>query len=171
MGKVDADVMDSQQLVPSVPSPSSAKVVQPGRGFDLWDYACCGLYMVLTLYISGRSAFRKQTLEQKVNRHSKPESGAVTLLSDGPTSSSFQQHNTREEAPLRNNEAANDYFLAGRSANNTVVAISLVSGLTSGISFIGTPAYAYSNGAGVLTIAASQVVGGRCTFSLYFIVQ
>ena len=56
---------------------------------------------------------------------------------------------------------ADNYFLAGRGANNLVVAISLLSGLTSGVSFLGVPAYGYENGVGVLfPIFAGQVIAG-----------
>lgn len=43
-----------------------------------------------------------------------------------------------------------DYFLAGRSANPLAVAVSLISGLTSGISFLGSPGYAYEHGLGIM---------------------
>eukprot|EP00656_Telonema_subtile_P053838 TRINITY_DN7872_c0_g1_i4.p1 TRINITY_DN7872_c0_g1~~TRINITY_DN7872_c0_g1_i4.p1 ORF type:complete len:594 (+),score=94.14 TRINITY_DN7872_c0_g1_i4:111-1892(+) len=43
-----------------------------------------------------------------------------------------------------------DYFLAGRSANPIAVAVSLISGLTSGISFLGSPGYAYEHGLGIM---------------------
>eukprot|EP00936_MAST-01D_sp_MAST-1D-sp1_P000603 g603.t1 len=39
------------------------------------------------------------------------------------------------------------YFLAGKGSNPCVTAVSLVSGLTSGISFLGIPGYNYKNGA------------------------
>ena len=45
---------------------------------------------------------------------------------------------------------SDDYFLAGRAANPLTVAISLISGLTSGISFIGSPGYAYEHGLGIV---------------------
>ena len=38
------------------------------------------------------------------------------------------------------------YFLAGKGANPFVTAVSLVSGLTSGISFLGIPGYNFKNG-------------------------
>jgi len=42
-----------------------------------------------------------------------------------------------------------DFFLAGRNAHPVTVAISLVSGLTSGISFLGSPGYSYQHGIGI----------------------
>jgi len=42
-------------------------------------------------------------------------------------------------------ETTDDFFLAGRSANLLTVAISLISGLTSGISFLGSPGYSYQH--------------------------
>ena len=44
----------------------------------------------------------------------------------------------------------NTYYLGEAAAHPCVVAISLVSGLTSGISFLGSPAYTYANGAGIM---------------------
>jgi Na+/proline symporter len=44
------------------------------------------------------------------------------------------------------NEEAKDLFLAGKNANWCITAVSLVSGLTSGISFLGSPGFAYKTG-------------------------
>ena len=54
---------------------------------------------------------------------------------------------------------SDDYFLAGRAANPLTVAVSLISGLTSGISFIGSPGYAYEHGLGIMYqgVADSQL--------------
>jgi Na+/proline symporter len=41
---------------------------------------------------------------------------------------------------------AEDYLLAGKQKHFLVVAVSLVSGLTSGISFLGSPGYSYTHG-------------------------
>lgn len=41
---------------------------------------------------------------------------------------------------------AEEYLLAGKEKHFAIVAISLVSGLTSGISFLGSPAYSYTHG-------------------------
>jgi Na+/proline symporter len=43
-------------------------------------------------------------------------------------------------------EEAQDLFLAGKNANWCITAVSLVSGLTSGISFLGVPGYGYNIG-------------------------
>ena len=51
-----------------------------------------------------------------------------------------------------------DFFLAGRSAHPVTVAISLISGLTSGISFLGSPGYAYKNGMGILFQGVAQLL-------------
>ena len=41
---------------------------------------------------------------------------------------------------------AEEYLLAGKQKHFLIVAVSLVSGLTSGISFLGSPAYSYTHG-------------------------
>eukprot|EP00940_MAST-03C_sp_MAST-3C-sp2_P002716 g2716.t1 len=53
---------------------------------------------------------------------------------------------------------AESYFLAGRSANFWVIAVSLVSGLTSGISFLGSTGYTYKNGFALTVTALSPIV-------------
>ena len=45
-------------------------------------------------------------------------------------------------------DTSSDFFLAGKSAGTFTVAVSLVSGLTSGISFLGTPSFTYAHGYG-----------------------
>jgi len=52
-------------------------------------------------------------------------------------------------------DSTDEFFLGGRSQSPFVVAISLISGLTSGISFMGTPGYSYAHGLGI----AFQTVG------------
>merc|ERR1712100_950154 len=47
-------------------------------------------------------------------------------------------------------ETTEDFFLAGRSANVLAVAVSLISDLTSGISFLGSPGYSYEHGLGIV---------------------
>ena len=76
--------------------------------------------------------------------------------SDSAASAASKSSRGDEEA-----NAADKYFLAGRGANNIIVAISLLSGLTSGVSFLGVPAYGYENGIGVLfPIFVGQVIAG-----------
>jgi len=61
------------------------------------------------------------------------------------------------------NPPQEEFFLAGRSQGGCTVAVSLVSGMMSGISFLGGPAYAYTDGAamgvGYLVAMAASVSG------------
>ena len=80
---------------------------------------------------------------------------------DPPTSTSNNNNNNNNKKSLSSvkTDAADNYFLAGRGANKLIVAISLLSGLTSGVSFLGVPAYGYENGFGVvLPIFSGQVI-------------
>ena len=57
---------------------------------------------------------------------------------------------------------SDDFFLAGRSASSCTVAVSLISGLTSGISFLGSPGYSYHHGIGPIFM----VLGSFCAMPL-----
>jgi SSS family solute:Na+ symporter len=54
---------------------------------------------------------------------------------------------------------ADDFVFFGKKANKIIVAISLVSGLLSGVTFLGLPAYTYANGSGMAFTAIGTVVG------------
>jgi len=55
--------------------------------------------------------------------------------------------------------SASSYFLAGKDANPLVTAVSLVSGLTSGISFVGIPGYSYKNGGVMYAMLPGYMLG------------
>jgi sodium-coupled monocarboxylate transporter 8/12 len=52
----------------------------------------------------------------------------------------------KDEKDKDANEEASDLFLAGKNANWCITGVSLVSGLTSGISFLGAPGFGYKAG-------------------------
>eukprot|EP01051_Picozoa_sp_SAG22_P014746 SAG22_NODE_1834_length_3469_cov_1.557864_3_plen_379_part_00 len=57
------------------------------------------------------------------------------------------------KAPASGKSASDDYFLAGRSQNCCMVGISLLSGLTSGISLLGSPGWGYHDGIGASIVS------------------
>ena len=149
-------------------SPSPSSITRPIRGFDLLDYILCGAYFLLTLYVSARSAFRKT--EGIRERGSRRISSVLETPDDSKSllgSSEFDVCNT-EVIPKTSDvnssddsgDVAEKYFFAGRTANKVMVAVSLLSGLTSGISFVGIPSYVYANGAGMFVVCLSQPIGG-----------
>eukprot|EP00944_MAST-04C_sp_MAST-4C-sp1_P000885 g885.t1 len=158
------------------PSPSSGNIKR--QGFTSWDYALCLMYLGLTFYVSFRSAFSgtsgKSTglksngggrRNEKGSDDDDDKASARSALLDHDNSkgandsaASAASKSSRGDAEAN---AADKYFLAGRGANNIIVAISLLSGLTSGVSFLGVPAYGYENGIGVLfPIFVAQVIAG-----------
>ena len=60
------------------------------------------------------------------------------------------------------------YFLAGRDANKWVAGISMLSGLSSGISFLGIPAFSFQNG--LLQIYSALSMAAVTLFVAYFMV-
>lgn len=140
-------------------------------GFTAWDYATCSVYLLLTFYVSVRSAFSKpegkEDLSSLCKIHEKKSEGddETPLLDEsvvgvGTSAEGLGQPSARKGSG-RKNKAMDEYFLAGRSQTNVIVAISLLSGLNSGISFLGVPAYGYEHGAGLLLpIFVAQVASG-----------
>ena len=92
------------------------------KTFTTSDYVLFSLYFALSIAVSVWSAYRAKEPAAKGGKTPK-------------------EHGEGEEP-----SEEEDYFMAGRSANAIVVAVSLLSGLTSGISFIGIPAYTFAHG-------------------------
>jgi hypothetical protein len=156
------------------PAPSSAP--HTVRGFYLSDYLLCGVYFLLTLCVSARSAFRRNKKPEKKEpkKHESmfesTEDSKLSLRGDGVTHPATERllsndllHDASKIQVRNGHDDAEDYFFAGRRANKLMVAVSLLSGLTSGITFVGVPAYVYSKGAGVFVICLSQPIGGTLT--------
>ncbi len=168
------------------PSPSATSGGIKRQGFSVWDYVFCFFYLGLTFYVSFRSAFTNHNPKGDKSDHASNNSSdskskkyssckklasddddvdtnsSTELLSSGSASTGDTQNMHRKGTnKISTTNAADTYFLAGRGANNIIVAISLLSGLTSGVSFLGVPAYGYENGVGVLfPIFAGQVIAG-----------
>eukprot|EP00048_Salpingoeca_helianthica_P021191 m.10871 g.10871 ORF g.10871 m.10871 type:complete len:545 (+) comp5686_c0_seq1:48-1682(+) len=60
------------------------------------------------------------------------------------------------------------YFLGGRQVQGWAIAISLISGISSGISYLGIPAYTFVDGIGFLFSAASYIVA--CSVAAWIVV-
>eukprot|EP00050_Salpingoeca_kvevrii_P005202 m.273914 g.273914 ORF g.273914 m.273914 type:complete len:544 (-) comp11090_c1_seq46:449-2080(-) len=67
----------------------------------------------------------------------------------------------------RKQHSGESYFLAGRSANGVAIAVSLLSGVASGISYLGIPGYAYSDGMGfVFSVLSYPISLGFAAFAI-----
>eukprot|EP00041_Stephanoeca_diplocostata_P031805 m.1001462 g.1001462 ORF g.1001462 m.1001462 type:complete len:560 (-) comp24029_c1_seq1:70-1749(-) len=53
---------------------------------------------------------------------------------------------------------SNSYFLAGKGANKWIAGVSLISGITSGISFIGIPGYTFKHGIAMLAFVLGFIL-------------
>ena len=154
-----------------------------GTGLKAMDYVFCCIYMLATFFVSVRSAHGSikcftgtKTMSPKVLK-----TGYTALLNRSKSASDISEaapgdmdlENCDHENNLQDTEGkrrqenkeigverdeVEKYFFAGRKANGLIVAMSLVSGLTSGVSFLGIPAYAYNNGFGVAAICISPII-------------
>ena len=138
-----AGLMRRVSTMPPAPAP-------PVRGFAFLDYIFCIGYLLLTIYVSAKSAFAKEPAPTNTKDPGDEDEREHASLVDSDGNSADDQ---------KTPDAAEKYFLAGRGASGLIVAISLLSGLTSGISFIGAPSYAYEHGASTIILALTAPVG------------
>ena len=104
-------------------------------GLTSADYASLVLYVLFTVIIGLLSSKQKDATDD-----------ADSVLDQ-------EAQDAKDEAE------AEDLFLAGRDSNPWITAISLVSGLTSGISFLGAPGFSYTHGTAAYFIALASLSG------------
>jgi solute:Na+ symporter, SSS family len=154
-----------------------------GTGLQAVDYVFCCTYILATFFVSVRSAQGSiscftgtKTMSRKVlengytslpNRSKSMSDISEAVLGDMDSETYDPENKLQDTEGKRrqeneeigvNRDDDEKYFFAGHKANGFVVAMSLVSGLTSGISFLGIPAYAYKNGFGIVAICISPII-------------
>jgi Na+/proline symporter len=115
------------------PSSSSSSSVPPVLHLQTIDLAVCVIFLIITIAVGLTSGKKKKKLVE-----------------------------TRKTNRQEDGEEEDDYFTGGRQQSCFLVAISLLSGLTSGISYLGCPGLAFETGA----IQVFFQIGGLCAIPL-----
>jgi SSS family solute:Na+ symporter len=111
-------------------------------------------YLVLSLGVGFLSARAPHGRASVVNRPNAP-----LLVSRDSSSGSGRRSSSRGATACEGNEVANQFLLNGRASSPIVVGISLLSGLLSGISYLGVVGYSYMHGVAIVATCLSQGLG------------